>query len=262
MSKRQSGWVLTPLLGLLFGVLIGWNISLYTQHLKNSSWNYLFNVAVAVFYVLACVIAVWHSRMPQLPRLSRKILVYLGLGGLSWGIGSLIWAYYNLVLKVGVPYPSFADPFFLLSYPIFGLALWNLHESYGTEAKPKAVQEAVVIVVVSAAVIFAFLNRPDLSPDLGLVKNLLNVAYSLGDVLLVALALIELRSGHAQKHKGLYLLIGFFLLQAGGDFMFAYRNNAGLYWNGDIADLLFGTSAFLLAVALAQNNLVRHNKHK
>jgi hypothetical protein len=260
MPTLRSPRKLTFFLLVLFGLLVEWNVLLSRREMRNSTWNYAFNVAVASLYILAFVIALWRRRTGRLPTVSRKVYLYLGLAALSWGIANLIWTYYNLILKVGVPYPSFADPFFLLSYPILGMALVSLHESYGSSANPKAIREAVVIVAVSIIVIFAFLNRPDLSPDLGLVKNLLNVAYSLGDVLLVAMALIELRAGHAKQNKGLYLLIGFLLLQAGGDFMFAYRNNSGLYWNGDVADLLFGASAFTLALALAQNNLVRHNK--
>lgn len=243
-------------------MLCAWDGLLYAHQLQTSDWNFLFNAAVATFYILACIIAAWRSRRSRVSELSRRIFLYLGLGALSWGIGSLIWTYYNLILHVSIPYPSYADIFFLASYPLFGLALWSLHESYGSQATQKAIRESILIVVISAVVIFAFLNRPDLSPDLGLTKNLLNVAYSLGDVLLVAVAIIELRGGQAQKHKGLYLLIGFLLLQASGDFIFAYRNNGGAYWNGDISDLLFGFSAFVLALAVAQNNLVRHNKRQ
>jgi hypothetical protein len=261
MVSQRSRRTLVFSLLLLFGLLIGWNILLYRNELRSSNWNYLFNVAVATFYILAFVVAFVRSRAARIPQLSRKVYLYLGLAALSWGIATLIWTYYNLILKIGVPYPSFADLFFLLSYPLLGAALINLHESYGSLRSPKAVREAMLIVAVSTIAIFAFLNRPDLSPDLGLVKNLLNVAYSLGDVLLVAIALIELRSGHAKKNKGLYLLIAFLLLQAGGDFLFAYRNNAGTYWNGDVADMLFGASAFMLALSVAQNKLMRDNKH-
>lgn len=260
MSKNWSPWRLTSTLAFIFILLAVWDGLLYRNHLRTNNWNYLFNAAVGALYIFTFVIAIWHSRKPQISTSSRKIFVYLGLAALAWGAGSLIWAYYNLVVKVSVPYPSFADVFFLISYPLWGLALWRLHEQYNKDATQRAINESILIVMVSAVVIFAFLNRPDLSPDLGLMKNLLNVAYSLGDVLLVAMSLIELRSGLAKKYKGLYLLIGFFLLQAGGDFMFAYRNNNGLYWNGDVSDLLFGLSGFALGLALAQNSLVRHNK--
>jgi hypothetical protein len=246
----------------MFVVLAVWDALLYRYHLRTDAWNYLFNAAVGILYIFTFVIALWHSRQPQIPKLSRKIFVYLGLAALVWGIGSLIWAYYNLIVQVSVPYPSFADLFFVLSYPLWGMAVWSLHESYHKKATQRAINESAAIVVISAVVIFAFLNRPDLSPDLGLIKNLLNVAYSLGDVLLVAMSLIELRSGVAKRHKGVYLLIGFFLLQAGGDFTFAYRNNSGSYWNGDVSDLLFGLSGFILGLVLAQNSLVTDNKRK
>lgn len=240
--------------------LASWSYLLYQQPDHATNWNFLFNAGVAATYLLAGAIGFWQSSQPKLPRRSRRILICLSLAAVSWGIAFLVWTWYNLVLAVDVPYPSFADLFFLLSYPLLGVALWLLHESYGSLTSPRVLRESALIVAVSAIVIFVFLNRPDLSPDLGLSKNLLNIAYSLGDVLLVAIALIELRSGQARKHKGLYLLAGFLLLQAAGDFTFAYLNNSERYWNGDIADLLFGSSALVLALTLAQNNILRDNK--
>lgn len=243
-------------------VLGFWSYSLYIHELTTSSWNYLFNAAVAFLYIAAFVIALQQRRKPKTRKSSRKILVYFGLAALSWGVATLIWTYYNLILSVSVPYPSIADLFFLLAYPLLGMALWYLHESYDSVISRRIAKESVYIVLTSAIIIFAFLNRPDLSPDLGLAKNLLNIAYSLGDVMLVAIALIELRSGQARKQQGLYLLVGFLLLQAAGDFIFAFRNNSGQYWNGDIADVLFGFSALIFALALAQNNLLRKNNRK
>ncbi len=250
-------WRLTHSLILSFLLLATWQGLLAATNAKTTTWNYLFNAAVGVFYVVASIVAFRRSQHTKPHSSSRKILIYLGLAALSWGIAFLVWTYYNLVVQVDIPYPSIADLFFLVSYPLLGFALWELHINYDTFISSKDIQESVVIVLVAAVVIFFYLNRPDLSPDLGLTKNLLNVAYSLADVMLVAIAFIELRSGQAKKYKGLYFLVAFLLLQAGGDFLFAYRNNADIYWNGDFADLLFGASAFALALAVGRNNLLR-----
>jgi diguanylate cyclase len=249
-------WRLTHSLIFSFLALATWQGFLSATNSTTTTWNYLFNAAVGAFYILVSILAFRRCRKTQLGS-SRKILIYIGLAALSWGIAFLIWTYYNLVLQVNTPYPSLADLAFLISYPLLGFALWELHINYDTSITSKDVQESIAIVVASAVVIFFYLNRPDLSPDLGLTKNLLNVAYSLADVMLVAIAFIELRSGQAKKYKGLYFLVAFLLLQAAGDFVFAYRNNEGIYWNGDFADLLFGASAFTLALAVGQNNLLR-----
>ena len=249
-------------LGLIaaFLGLVVWELVLQQNPDKTTIWNYQFNTGVAVFYFLAFAIAMWRLRAFRKNQPERRVFRYFGLAGLCWGIAFMIWTYYNVVLQVKVPYPSVADVFFVPAYPLLGLALLDLHETYHSRIQLRVVRDSIVIVFVSAIVILTVLNRPDLSPDLGLSKNILNVFYSLGDVMLVAVALIELRTGQAKKHRGLYLLALFFLLQAGADFLFAYHNNAEVYWNGELADLLFGASGFIFALMLVQNKLFKRMK--
>lgn len=261
MFKASHKLLITSLI-LGFIILVAWELLLQGQSDKTTFWNYQFNSGVAVFYFAAFAIAFWRMRKYSTNQSERRALRYFGLTGLFWGLGFVVWVYYNLVLKRTIPFPSIADVFFAPAYPLLGYALWHLRQAYNTRINDKAVRDSIIIVVISAIVILVFLNRPDLSPDLGLSKNILNVIYSLGDIMLVAVALIELRSGQARKYKGLYLLVLFLLFQASGDFLFAYHNNAdpSQYWNGDISDLLFGASGFMLAYMLAQNKLLKSTK--
>ena len=50
-----------------------------------------------------------------------KAIIFLSLGLITWGIGMVIWLYYNIVLDVSVPYPSLADAAFILSWPLWGI---------------------------------------------------------------------------------------------------------------------------------------------
>jgi hypothetical protein len=248
---------LTCGLVLSFLLVAYWEIQLQFNPLKDTIWNYSFNLAIAAFYLVAAVAAFWSLRNLRPTQASHSILRYLGAAAAFWAIAFAIWAAYNLVLEREVPYPSLADAFFILAYPFLGLALWKLHISYGTRPTDRTIGEAMVMVAISAALIFVFLNRPDVSADLGLTKNLLNVAYSLGDVLLLTMAFLQLRSGQAAKYPGLYLLVIFLLLQVAADALFSYRNNASIYWNGDIADLYFATSGLVFALTLINGKLLK-----
>lgn len=241
-------------LGLL--VLIVWQLRLQASPIKGTSWNYLFNVGVAVFYFVAAGLAFGRRRLLPVSNRGRSVLSYFGLAALFWGLAFVVWTYYNVILEQSVPYPSLADPLFLASYPLLGLAVLRIRENYRVKSGPTFTRESILFIALTTLAIFAFLNRPDLSPDLGLAKNLLNVAYSLGDVLLVTMAYVGIRGSRVKERLGLYTIVLFLVLQAAADFLFAYRNNAGVYWNGDVADLLFGASGWLLALALAQDDLL------
>lgn len=254
-----SAWKRGLTCGLVLSFLLAtyWEVQLQVNPLKDTVWNYSFNLAIAAFYVLAAAIAFWSLRSRRSTQASRSILRYFGMAAGFWAIAFAIWATYNLALERDVPYPSLADAFFILAYPFLGLALWKLHVSYGTRPTDRTIGEAMVIVAISAALIFVFLNRPDVSADLGLTKNLLNVAYSLGDILLLTMAFLQLRSGQAAKYPGLYLLVIFLLLQVAADTLFSYRNNASIYWNGDIADFYFAASGFVFALTLVNGKLLK-----
>lgn len=258
MFKASTRRILSGSLVLAFLLLLLWAFQLQINAEKDTIWNYQFNNGVAFFYLLAAVIAYLRlKRTGPKNTAARSALWCFMLAGLFWCLAFVTWMFYNVVLKVDTPYPSLADVFFLLSYPLLGFGIWSLHNLYKFKPKPEVIRDSIIIVLVAAVLIFAVLNRPDLSPDLGMSKNLLNVVYSLADVVLVAAALIELRSGLARKHRGLYIFVLFLLFQASADFMFAYRNNSGIYWNGDAADLLFGISGFMLALALMQDSLLK-----
>lgn len=254
-----SAWKqgLTCGLVLSFLLVTYWEIQLQATPSKDTTWNYSFNLAIAIFYAIAALVAFWRLRVFRHNQASYSILRYFGIAAACWALAFTIWMAYNLTLARDIPYPSFADAFFILAYPFLGLALWRLHISYGTRPTNQAIGQAMVIVTVSAILIFVFLNRPDVSADFGLTKNLLNVSYSLGDVLLLTMALLQLRSGQAVKHPGLYLLVIFLLLQVAADALFSYRNNASLYWNGDIADLCFAASGLVFALTLINGKLLK-----
>lgn len=254
-----SAWKRGLTCGLVLGfVLVAyWEVLLQANPLKDTTWNYSFNLAIATFYAIAAITAFWRLKVFRRNQISHSILRYLGIAAACWALAFTIWAGYNLILARDIPYPSFADAFFILAYPFLGLALWKLHSSYGTRPTNQAIGEAVIIVIISAVLIFVFLNRPDVSADFGLTKNLLNVSYSLGDVLLLTMALLQLRSGQAVKHPGLYLLVIFLLLQVAADALFSYRNNASLYWNGDIADFYFAASGLVFALTLINGTLLK-----
>jgi hypothetical protein len=257
MKLRVVVWLA---LGLI--ALVVWQIRLQLNPIKTTDWNYLFNAGVAFFYFAAAGLAFARRRLLSEHDEGRAVLRNFGLAALFWGLAYIVWAYYNLILTQSIPYPSLADAFFLLAYPLLGVGVWQLREWQQIQNTRGFNRRLALFVVLATIAIFAFLNRPDVSPDLGLTKNLLNVAYSLGDVLLVSMAFVGFSGGKIKKHLGLFTFAMFLAFQAIADFMFAYTNNNGSYWNGNFTDLLFGISGFLLALALAQDNLLTVYKSK
>ena len=82
----------------------------------------------------------------------------LGLACLSWGLGQAVWTWYESMLGREVPFPSLADGFYLLFYPLayagLALLLYSRLEDIRTDLWVDGVIAALAIAAVGAALVF------------------------------------------------------------------------------------------------------------
>lgn len=179
-----------------------------------------------------------------------KMLFFLGFGLVSFDVGLIIWVYYNLVLNVSIPFPSFADVAFMVFYPLITIGCVYLLAIYKTLISKNLLRDSLIIVILSFIIIFGLFSRPDLSSNLSLLERFINIYYPMGDVVTLSLALIALRIGGGKIHPSLYILVVGLLVQTSADLLFTFRTAKSIYWNGDIADLLYTISGFLISIGL------------
>ncbi len=240
----------TLLIVISFLVLV-FDAFLFASPDKATIFNYLFNLAYAVIFLLGMYIAfVRSNRFVDTPNL-HKSMRFFGAGLFFFATGLIIWTFYNLVLKVEIPYPSLSDIAFLLYYPGAILGIYFLIKSFGGEITKNMAVEGILIFFTFFALIYIFLNQTSLGPDVAFWARFLNVLYPLADSLLISFAITILRTerGIAGQPYILYFVFGFLIL-AIADTIFSYRSAMGVYWNGDISDLLFAASGFLTSLGL------------
>lgn len=235
---------------LLFFANIVWDLWLYTFPTKTTIWHYLFNLTYGLIYLTGGVVSIAYGFTFGLKSNLGKMLLFLGLGLLTYEIGSIIWVYYNLVLKVAIPFPSFADASYVLFYPVTGIGCYYLLRLYNSLINKRLIRDSVIIIIISMIATFGFFAKPDLSAHLSLIQKTINLLYTSGDVILLSMALIALRIGGGKLHPSLFIFsCGLFIFSA-ADFSFIYRNANSTYWNGDIADLLYTSGGYVLSVGL------------
>ena len=86
--------------------------------------------------------------------------------------------------------------------------------------------------------------------DLPFWQKFFNIAYPLGDTILMSLALIALRIGSGKIQSSFLVLVAALIMETIGDFTFTVRVAREIYWNGDIADLLYTLAAFTFGIGL------------
>lgn len=234
-GSRAAPWVV---LGLAVVTLVGWAIApgsaLYSRVLTPDRLLALATVVkLAYLFAAAALAFACRDRLdPGNP--ARPAWFLLSLGMLANFAGQLSLAPFQ-VFRAETPFPSVADIYFVLAYPLLIAALLVLLNAYRESGFPVGSLAERAGIVVAVGVLAAVVALPVLRPltQVGgpLLDRILTVAYPVLDlVLLLPLALLlrvalRLRGSHAGE-VWLLLLSGFVFLCA-GDICFAYFQSMG-----------------------------------
>ncbi|MCI2237209.1 GGDEF domain-containing protein [Paenibacillus sp. TRM 82003] len=119
-------------------------------------------------------------------------------GVASWGLGDLTWDVVADVLH-GDPFPSAADVFYLLAYPLLAAGLWRFVRARTDGRDRDGLIDSAVFTVGVGLLMWVFLVQPALG-DTGAtpLARVVAAAYPVGDVLLLALLVRLLTTGGAR----------------------------------------------------------------
>ena len=131
-----------------------------------------------------------------------------------------------------------------------GIGFWRLLRLYKPLITTRLISEAIVIFLITAVPIFRYFIQPNLDPSNSLFSNFVTIAIPWEDAFIIALVYLAVRLSGGKFHKYFWLFIVSLLLLIAGDFTFQTRNLMGIYWNGDIADLLYTINMYVFALAL------------
>lgn len=235
---------------LVFALLLlnlGWTLALYFEPSHTTFFNYFYNLSYGLNFALAawfCGHTAKHN-----PSLS-PTLKYFTFGFISFSLAQAVWLTYNLVLHSPVPYPGWADLFWLLFYPLLIIGFIKFLRSLGSPLTPGNTLEIIVISAMIFLLISSFLSLNNSQLGLPLLTQLLNYLYPIFDALLIALSITTLRTQVGRLNFYiLYFVLGFVTL-ALGDTLFAYQTTLETYWNGNLVDLIYALSGYLLLMGV------------
>lgn len=244
-------------LSLYLLLLIVFWVILYHSGLKTDFWNYFYSFSFSLIPLIGGLAGVVTSkRWGFLGSAIGRAIFYISSGLFSWGVGSMIWSYYNFFLKVSAPYPSFADVGFIVALPLWILGVFNLSKATGAKFALKNLKGRLFLITVPILVLIAsyyllvVIARGGVLTEAGndFLKLFFDLAYPSGDVIILTLAVVIF--GLSFKYfGGLYkisiysLLLGFGLMYL-ADFVFSYTTTVDTFFNGNFGDLLFTLALF------------------
>ena len=216
-----------------------------------TNWSIGIAAAAALSLSILAVITAYKHRIDRF-FVYAQIIFTVGLT--SWLVAEVTWAYYQLVLKIGNPFPSSADAFWLSGYGFFTYFMFRIYNLL-SKGKEKFL---VILVSLAATIILGYILNLTfgiadlLSAQQGSLAWLISIAYPILDgILLVPAVLIlwSLRGKNVVSANWSLLALSIVLVTV-GDIGFGYSaviDKAGKEeW---IWDLFYNSSYLVMAAA-------------
>ena len=235
------------------GVLLAAYASTLLLRRTGQFWPVLDNWGVDAFEVSVAMLCLARALFV---RPGRAVGLAMGLGLLAWSIGDVL---FTIESQGGAspPTPSAADACYLLMYPMAYLAVMLLIRSEVRSFKASIWLDGAVAGLGAAAIVSAFVFDTIISSLSGSPAAVaVNLAYPVGDLLLLALAVGALVIVPGWPIRLITLAAGCFVL-AIGDTVYLFQSSAGTYQSGGILDASWMTALFLLSLTVWQRVRVR-----
>ncbi|OGK09906.1 hypothetical protein A2767_01790 [Candidatus Roizmanbacteria bacterium RIFCSPHIGHO2_01_FULL_35_10] len=243
-----------------------WWVFLFLSGQKDSFNNYSFVFIYGLLPLMGGIFGIVEAKKWGLFRSALgKALFFLSLGLITWSGGETIWSYYNLILHVEIPYPSWADASFIISWPLWSLGVFYLSAATGAKfGLKKAHGKLLLLLIPIISIIFSYYllvvvaRQGSFEIAGGPVKIFFDLAYPVWDVIILTLALLVYGLsfkflGGRFKWPVIIILFGF-IINYFADFGFSYTTTVESYFNGNWVDLLFATAMFILSFGINSIN--------
>ncbi len=187
------------------------------------------NVAANPLALAVAIMALWLWRRLAVGRLNRQLWLGLLLGWVLWTVGEFWWT--AAAFAGGeVPYPSWADFFWLVGNVAMGAALWLRARSLPkARGRLQTLGWWVAALFIGLTVLFVLI--PILrEPDPSWVTNVLNLLYPALDLLLLVLVLRILVTYREGEYGAAWSWLGAgFALHSVSNLVFSAADIAGVY---------------------------------
>ncbi len=180
--------------------------------------------------LLLAALVSWHvfRQREQEPGIRRGWLL-IGLGFFSYFLGNLSWFVLESVLGLE-PFPSIADFFYLLFYPLLFAGLFSLPGStFRQNERLKFALDTLLILLTTGMLMWYFIIQPTAAEYMGeLFTQFIAVGYPIGDLLLI-LAIIAalLRQRDRNTKAALWIFFLANIMHVAADVQFAYTGLLG-----------------------------------
>ena len=233
---------------LLTVIFIIWSLVMYATSTNEGPWSNWYSL-YATMYLFAGVWGVIYSKKMGQGIIS-KTLNYWGISFILYSIALYIQTYY--VVFIGEEfYPSIADWFFLVHIVFLFMGSGSILKIYIKEITTRHIIGSIVGICLSGYITYMYFGLPGFGvEDSTFWTDFFNSFYVLSGFLSMFLVILILVFAGGKIFKGLMYFVLGVATQTLGDILFILRYEAGTFWGGDIADMIYVISGLLYMLAI------------
>ncbi|UTB32319.1 MAG: PAS domain S-box protein [Methanobacterium sp. ERen5] len=230
---------------------------LFTVLLENNStlmmiFGDIFPILIDLLVVLTLFYAT--ARSFKYGKKVQMAWMFIGFAFIFYTVGDIVWA----ILEIGIhqsPFPSIADGFYLIYYPLFAVGIYYLSRFSFTKTEKLKIFLDMAIIIISVGLTFwTFLIFPTLSNGESSFVDIISIIYIVFDFLLFFVLLRGIYSKYHEQFMPILFLSLSILVMIVTDIIFAFQTLQGTYVSGGFLDtgwiisfVLVGLAAFLQA---------------
>jgi len=198
---------------------------------------------------LAAALSCMRAAIRQHDR-SRRFWSLLAMACGAWTFAEVVWAVYDIVLRVPVPVPSWADLGYLGAIPLAAAALLS-HPAVrrARQARARASLDAVLLATALLFISWSFVLGPLWRhSDLGSLGCVVAIAYPFGDIVMLFLVVTVIRPVRVADRFGMWCVLAGIVAMAISDSTYTGLVEAGKYSSGDMVDVGWVVAYLCLAL--------------
>lgn len=268
-QARWMGRALTVLLAVLAAVILARALAPQSPVFREPlSPRVILGIGTFGKFLFLLVAAVVSTRIvgkfePGTP--TRTAWQLLAAGLIAMLLGQTCFVVYQFVLGVEVPFPSLADVFFIVAYPLLVAALVMFLRAYSASGFPIGPASERLWLALGVALFCVAVGYPILEPLVTRpgepLETLLNVLYPVLDFLLLIPTVLLIRVGLRFRGGAVWKvwvrLLGGFLFLCAADALFAYYSQFDWVELEDLVDATYLLAyGFLCLGVLYQRDLL------
>jgi diguanylate cyclase (GGDEF)-like protein/PAS domain S-box-containing protein len=234
---------------IFFGVVALFHFLYLNFHWGGDEYLDAVNDGVSLIIYMGATMMLWRtSSNENLPFRSSRAWRLFTVAFFCSTAGGVLWFYLNVIAKTQ-PYPSLADLFYLCYYPLmfWGLLLAAPKLQTGEE-RVRLSLDAAIVLLGSGMLLWYFLLQPIAQAATGdWTLTALSLCYPAFDLLMFfGITIVLFKRSSSEISWALNLLLAGLVILFLADLLFCYQNLQGTYKNGEVADILYSISCFLV----------------